>query len=324
MSTDAFVYANPHLDVEPGVVRDPFIVRVGDRYYLTGTLRPIWAGPNPGVPLWSSPDLIEWTNHGLLIDRNTVPEDAWYRDRWWAPEIHHDGTWFYLTVGCRNETLRRKHGVAIWRAKEITGPYTLLNPERPFPEEPGQFYPENPQTNDKYISNDASLFTDDDGRQFIFWACWRGIWQAEIELPSCRKIGEAWLAVPAASEGWATAIEGPVAFRHGRYYYLFVSGFGNHYEIGVWRSETITGPWEPQPNNPIIRPRAPLTHVGHNGVFRGPDGRWWISYIMQFNGKASPERLGIDPIGFNEAGWVETDAPTLGTQIVPLPPLPGC
>ncbi len=53
-----FTYANPHLDVEPGIVRDPFIVKLGETYYLTGTLRPIWAGPNPGVPLWSSPDLL--------------------------------------------------------------------------------------------------------------------------------------------------------------------------------------------------------------------------------------------------------------------------
>ena len=46
--TQPFTYANPHLDVEPGIVRDPFIVKVGEMYYLTGTLRPIWAGPNPG------------------------------------------------------------------------------------------------------------------------------------------------------------------------------------------------------------------------------------------------------------------------------------
>jgi len=41
-------------------------------YYLTGTLRPIWAEPNPGVPLWSSPDLPSWKNLKLLIDYNVV------------------------------------------------------------------------------------------------------------------------------------------------------------------------------------------------------------------------------------------------------------
>ena len=313
-----FVYANPHLDVEPGVVRDPFIIKVGEMYYLTGTMRPIWAGPNPGVPLWSSPDLLNWKNLGLVIDRNIAPADAWYRDRWWAPEIHHTGGWFYLTVGCRNETTRHKHGVAIWRAKDITGPYELLNPEAPFPPAAEQFYPENPEVTQKYISNDASLFTDADGRHFIFWSCHHGIWEAEIELPSCRLVGEKWLAVPASKNGWDTKIEGPVLFRHGKWIYLFISSFTRDYDIGVARAEKITGPWIQQPNNPFISPRPPLTHVGHNSVFPGPDGRWWISYIMQFNGKDSPERLAIDPIWFNADGWIETNAPTLGTQIVKL------
>ena len=317
-SVSSFVYANPHLDVEPGVVRDPFIVLVGGMYYLTGTLRPIWDGPNPGVPLWSSPDLLKWTNLGLLINRNDVADDAWYKDRWWAPEIHHDGNWFYLTVGCRNETTRHKHGIAIWRAPHITGPYELLNPEVPFPPSDEQFYPKNPQTVDKYISNDASLFTDNDGRYHIFWAHYDGIWQAEIELPSCRLIGEKKLSIVASKEGWAQMIEGPVLFREAKWIYLFFSSHCRDYEMGVARAEAIEGPWETQPNNPIISPRPPLTHVGHNGIFRGPDGRWWISYIMQFNGKESPERLAIDPIWINAKGWIETDAPTLGTQHIPL------
>jgi len=49
-------------------------------------------------------------------------------------------------------------------------------------------------------------------------------------------------------------------------------------------------------------PNPPLTYVGHNGTFPGPDGRWWISYIMQFNGKDSTERLAIDPIWINADG----------------------
>ena len=314
-----FTYANPHLDVEPGLVRDSFILKVGELYYLTGTLRPIWSGPNPGVPLWSSPDLLTWKNHGLLLARENMPATAWYRDRWWAPEIHQTGDWFYLTVGCRNETTRHKHGIAIWRARDITGPYDLLTVEAPFPPVAEQFYPENPEVTQKYISNDASLFSDTDGRHFIFWADTIGILQAEIELPSCRLVGEITLSIPCGTNGWDKHLEGPVLFRQGRWIYLFYSGFGRDYDIGVARAEAITGPWELQPNNPIVSPRAPLTHVGHNGVFPGPDGRWWISYIMQFNGKDSPERLAYDPVWINAQGWLETDAPTLGTQTVQLP-----
>ena len=129
-------------------------------------------------------------------------------------------------------------------------------------------------------------------------------------------IGEKWLAITASRDGWDTKVEGPVLFRHGRWIYMFISSFTRDYDMGIARAEKITGPWIQQPNNPIISPRPPLTHVGHNGVFTGPDGRWWISYIMQFNGKDSPERLAYDPIWFNSDGWIETNAPTLGTQVV--------
>lgn len=320
MAAAPFVYANPHLEAEPGIIRDPFIVRDSGRYYLTGTLRPIWSGPSPGVALWSSSDLLTWNREGMLLRREDVSPDAWHRDRFWAPEIHITGGRYYLTVNCRNETTRHKHAVAIHVASRITGPYELLNPDAPLPPAAVRHYPPHPEVTEKYLGNDASLLTDETGRHFLFWSHWDGIWQAEIELPSCRLKPEGgWLAVPASRDGWDTKIEGPVAFRHGEWFYLFFSSFTRDYDIGVARSATSTGPWIQQPNNPIVSPRPPLTHVGHNGVFAGPDGRWWISYFMQFNGKESPERLAYDPIDFDAAGWIETVAPTLGRQVVALP-----
>lgn len=314
-----FTYENPHRGPQPGTVRDPFMLRVDDTYYLTGTLRPIWSGPNPGVPLWSSTDLLTWRSHGLLLARDAVPTDAWYRDRWWAPEIHAADGWFYLTVGCRNETLRRKHGISIWRARAITGPYELLTVDRPFPPAAEQHYPEQPRVEEKYISNDASLATDEAGRHFIFWADTAGILQAEIALPSCAPLSPTRVAVPSAASGWDKNIEGPVVCREGEWFYLFYSGFGHAYDIGVARARTLDGPWETHPRNPLVSPRAPLTHVGHNGVFRGPDGRWWLCYFMQFDGKESLEHLAIDPLDFTADAWPTTPAPSLGRQTVSWP-----
>ena len=129
----SLTYANPHLDVEPRTGHPPFILKVGELYYLTGTLRPIWAVLNTGVPLCSSPDLLNWKNTGLVVYRNITPAKTWNRDHWWAPEIYHASDGFYLAVGCRNETTRYKHGLAIWRAKPISGPHELLNLHAPFP-----------------------------------------------------------------------------------------------------------------------------------------------------------------------------------------------
>ena len=84
-------------------IRDPMIVVVGDTYYLTGTQPPYWEGINEGVHLWSSKDLIHFTDHGLILKREDMPENMWCRERFWAPELF-DGKdgWFYLTFNCRN------------------------------------------------------------------------------------------------------------------------------------------------------------------------------------------------------------------------------
>jgi len=55
---------------------------------------------------------------------------------------------------------------------------------------------------------------------------------------------------------------------------------------------------------------------GFRGARNAP-GRLWICYIMPFNGKDSPERLAYDPIWFDADGWIQSNAPTLGTQVVP-------
>jgi len=47
--------------------------------------------------MWRSDDLLNWTFHKMLIGRRDVPERAWYRDRFWAPEIHQKNGKFYLT-----------------------------------------------------------------------------------------------------------------------------------------------------------------------------------------------------------------------------------
>ena len=89
MNGPLFRYCNPIRSEAVGNIRDPQIINVDGTYYLTGTCHPFQRETvNPGVKLWSSPDLLNWNYEGLLIDRSTLPEDAWYRDRFWASEIH--------------------------------------------------------------------------------------------------------------------------------------------------------------------------------------------------------------------------------------------
>ena len=136
-------------------IRDPMIVVVGDTYYLTGTQPPYWEGINEGVHLWSSKDLIHFTDHGLILKREDMPENMWCRERFWAPELF-DGKdgWFYLTFNCRNESEEYKHdfGVGLARAREITGPYEIITKEGPLT---------------SWESIDGTIFRDDDGKLYL-------------------------------------------------------------------------------------------------------------------------------------------------------------
>lgn len=141
-------------------------------YYLTGTSPPVWGeGPNPGVKLYSSPDLLNWKFETFLTDRAGLDPGVWYYDRFWAPEIHRKDGRFWLTFNCRNETaeIPYPHSSGLAVADSITGPYEILTHDKPLIDR----------------TNDATLFADDDGRTYIYVT---GIIGWEMNLEACRLI----------------------------------------------------------------------------------------------------------------------------------------
>jgi len=89
VKTREFRYTNPITRDTAISMRDHCIIKVGDKWYCTGTSNPVWTGPNPGVRLLVSDDLIHWEQHSWLIDAGKLPEDCPYNGRFWAPEIHY-------------------------------------------------------------------------------------------------------------------------------------------------------------------------------------------------------------------------------------------
>src|SRR5690349_3889914 len=91
-------YANPILQ---GFYPDPSITRVGDDYYLVNSTF-TWF---PGIPVFHSRDLVNWTQIGNAIDRpgqlNFDKMTMWQGV--YAPDISfHDGTFYILNTctGC--------------------------------------------------------------------------------------------------------------------------------------------------------------------------------------------------------------------------------
>lgn len=346
-STRTFCYTNPITRDENLSFRDHFILKVGQTWYCTGTSNPVWTGPNPGVRLLVSNDLLHWKHHTWLIDTSTLPADCPYNGRFWAPEIHYIQGTYWLTVNSGKVTEEDPKGMAthsVWlfRSNSVTGPYTLVNG------------PLTPQYN-----NDATLFEDDDG-QVYFYCSGNGLFQANIDLergvltsPLTKILDKKEPGYPSWMVG---GIEGPfVVKREGRYF-MFFSTWTRGYEVGLLSAPTPLGPWSLVDDEPIFGTRKkhyrpelaqsggydhlvfqdsqdPYCETGHNALFIGPDGNLWNSchYLMDekrprpYQQPLEPweqtPQLGIEPVYFKD-GRFYIHGPTWTEQCVELPEHP--
>lgn len=330
-----FKYTNPITRDTSISMRDYFIIKVGDKWYATGTSLPVWSGHNPGVRLLVSNDMINWKQEAWLIDGSKLAEDCPYNGRFWAPEIHFIQNKYWLTVNSGRVTAEdpkgmKTHSVWLFSADQVTGPYTLVNG------------PLTPQYN-----NDATLFEDEDGQTYLYCSG-NGLFQAKIDLPGGKLIGELQKfrsATDKENPKWMwSGIEGPFVLKREGIYYMFFSTWTRGYEVGLLRSRSPLGPWELASPEPIFGTRKaryrgegakvagefedsedPYAETGHNAIFEGPDGKLWSScHYMIDNGRpfeSSDEgslpkgQLGIEPLYFRN-GIFAIDGPTWTGQTV--------
>jgi xylan 1,4-beta-xylosidase len=333
--THVFRYKNPIIQDTALAMRDDYIIRVGNKWYCTGTSLPVWTGPNPGVRLLVSDDMIHWKQHSWIIDASTLPPDCPYNGRFWAPEIHFIKGKFWLTVNSGKVTAQDPKGMAthsIWlfNADQVTGPYKLVNG------------PLTPQYN-----NDATLFEDSDGQVYLYCSG-NGLFQAKLDLEKGTIIGELQkfrIARDSMNPRWMWGgIEGPFVLKRENVYYMFFSTWTRGYEVGLLKASSPMGPWELASNEPIFGTRKkayrgagarvagdfedskdPYAETGHNAIFEGPDGKLWSScHYVFYTGQKFPAinemdepkpQLGIEPLYFRN-GLFAIGGPTWTEQTV--------
>jgi len=336
-----FRYTNPITRDASLGMRDHCIIKVGDKWYATGTSNPVWTGPNPGVRLLVSDDLLNWKHQSWLIDASQLPPDCPYNGRFWAPEIHLIKGKFWLTVNSGKVTAEdpkgmKTHSVWLFSSDQVTGPYHLVNG------------PLTPQYN-----NDATLFEDDDGQTYLYCSG-NGLFQAKIDLPTGKLTTPIEKFLDKRQPGWPEwmigGIEGPFVTKREGIYFMFFSTWTRGYEVGLLRSKSPLGPWELVDREPIFGTRKkgyrpelaksggydqlkftdtadPYQETGHNALFEGPDGKLWSSchffmyerrpypYAQTFFDWEKEPQLGISPVRY-EHGRFFIDGPTWTEQTV--------
>jgi len=336
-----FRYTNPITRDAAMSLRDHFIIKVGARWYCTGTSEPVWTGPNPGVRLLVSDDLLNWQHHSWLIDASKLPADCPYNGRFWAPEIHFLKGKYWLTVNSGKVTPEdpkgmKTHSVWLFVADQVTGPYELKSG------------PLTPQYN-----NDATLFEDDDGQTYLYCSG-GGLFQAKIDLDAGKLVGriEKFLdkVQPGYPEWMVGGIEGPFVIKRDATYFMFFSTWTRGYEVALLKSKAPLGPWELVSREPIFGTRKkgyrpelakgggyaqlrfqdtqdPYCETGHNALFTGPDGHLWSScHYLMYEKRPYPysptlqewetkPQLGFAPVLYTN-GMFYIKGPTWTEQIV--------
>lgn len=307
VETVTFEWRNP-VNYGSERLRDPFILKVGDAWYMTGTLPPygleIEANRTKGVPLYRSTDLKTWDFVDYIVETPAEAEGKWYSERFWAPELFSHNGKFYVTVNCCAID-GDNHGFLFAVADDIEGPYTIMNPDAPLA-----------------LGNDAHLFSDVDGQTYVFAS---DIRYAKIDLDTLTLLSH-WqtpVAPVPDSDAWNAArpgvgFEGPFVLTAYGKYYMFYSTWGRGYEIGLASAESVTGDWDMYPDpmyggmNQGSCDRYGYTYepdyyenqsvyreCGHNCVFEGPDGNLWIA-AHAYVGTETLPRLIIDRLVFDE------------------------
>ena len=270
---DADAYLNPILQ---GFYPDPSVTRVGDDYYLVTSTFSYF----PGIPVFHSRDLVNWTQIGNAIDR---PDQLDFGDLGlsrgvFAPTIEHRGGVFYILNTCVD-----CGGNFLITAADPAGPWSdpVWLPDLEGGIDPGLFFD---------TDGTAWLVNNGPPEGAPRYDGHRAIWIQRFDPAAKGTFGPRKVLVdggvdPSANPIW---IEGPHVIRRGDWYYLICAEGGTaegHSQV-VLRSRRPDGPYEAWSGNPILTQRGlprdrphPVTSAGHADLVQLPDGSWWATFL---------------------------------------------
>jgi GH43 family beta-xylosidase len=279
---------------------DPSARVFGDRVYLFPS-HDILATPGKGRVGWfcmedyhvfSSANLADWTDHGMIVTQNKVP---WVKPdsySMWAPDcIFRNGKYyFYFPSTPKDTTIARGFTVGVATASKPEGPYT------PEP---------NPIKGVRGI--DPNVFIDKDGQAYLYWSQ-GNIYAAKLKENMLELASEPVILKELPTKGLK---EGPYLFeRNGTYYLTFP-----HVENNIERLEysTSNNPLGPFKMTGVIMDESPSgCWTNHHSVIQFKN-QWYLfyhdrDYSPNFD-KARSVRA--DSLFFNSDGTIKKVVRTL-------------
>lgn len=295
-------YYNPIL---PGWYSDPSICTNGEDYFLVTSTFVYF----PGVPIFHSKDLVNWTQIGHVLDRPSQlvnMEGQHTSGGIFAPAIRynpHNSTYYMITtnVGAGNFFVKTQDPFGSW------------SDPIPLPEVGGI---------------DPSFFFDDDGRAYIvnndgmdgkeLYDGHRSIRVREFDVATDKTVGP-WKMLVNGGVNLAEKpiwIEGPHMYKiNGKYFLMSAEGGTgpDHREV-IFSGDSPMGTFTPWDKNPILTQRHlspnranPITCAGHADLVQTKEGDWWSVFLACRPINNAYENLGREafmmPLRWSEDGF---------------------
>lgn len=295
------------------MVHDPVMAQEGNTYYIYST--------GMGLSVMSSTDLKTWRHEAPVFQQPpvwAVESIKGYKGHTWAPDlIYHNGN-YHLFYSCSTFGKNTSAIGHAWRPTlnpadtvswHDTGAVVMSVPGLPF------------------NAIDPNVIVDEDGTPWMsFGSFWGGIQLVELTADMtatvkperfhviCSRTNDTELnpaGVPVTN-----AVEAPFIYRHGAYYYLFVSfdfccrGTKSNYKVMVGRSDKVSGPYLDKEGRDmaagggslIIDRSADFVAIGHNAVCRIGDKDYFLAHGYSRKGNGA-SHLVLTEIMWDEAGW---------------------
>jgi len=246
-------YKNPIIS---GFHPDPSVCRVNDNYYLVTSSFEYF----PGVPVFHSKDLINWTQIGHCLTRESqlklhgAPPSAGI----YAPTIrHHDGRFYMVTTNVSDKGNFYVHTDD--PAGEWSDPIWV-----------------------KQGGIDPTLFFDNGKCYFL--SIPDGIQICEIDLVTGQQLSESRVLWRGTGGRYP---EAPHLYKKDGWYYLLIAEGGTEYghKVTIARSRDLYGPYQENPANPILThidqhtQTSPIQGIGHADLIEAHDGSWWTVFL---------------------------------------------
>ena len=246
--------------VLPGVNADPHIAVFGDTFYLYPTTDGTEGWRATSFQAWSSRDLVNWKNEGVILD---LPRDlTWATIHAWAPAIATKGGKYYYYYSAQQNV-----GVAV--ADRPQGPFKdpLGRPLVAKADFPGM------------QAIDPMVFVDDDGSAYLYWGQGRcKAVKLNDDMISFNPADVRDLTPPGYNEG-------PFVHKRNGTYYLTWSEFDTRdprYSVAYATGDSPLGPFTKAPDNPILRQSGPVKGAGHHSIVQLPGRDEWVIAYHRF------------------------------------------